>query len=419
MKIFLVTAGSAGDVHPFLAIGQALQERGHQAELVTNPAFESLARSLGLGFTGVGTRQQYEDTLAHPKLWHPVDGLGVMWRSLIKHQLIPVYERLRLAAASGPCAVLASPPCFGARAAQQQLGIPVITAYTAATMLRSSEDPMTMAHWHVPRWMPQVARRAAWRALDRHKLEPMARPALSKLFAHAGMGWPQTSMFGQWMHSPLAGVTLFPSWFAKAASDWPAQVEQAGFVFFDDHPNGDLDAQLDAFLKAGPPPVVFMPGTAARDTGVFFHAALQACRQLGLRGVLLGQGAQAIAAGVNATAQTGVWAAPYAAFGSILPQCSALVHHGGIGSLAQALRAGLPQLLVPKGFDQFDNALRLRNLGLGMSLSTSDARLDGLAPALKSLLQDSAMRERCRQYTQRLLSPEPLNQICALLERFA
>ena len=419
MKIFLVTAGSAGDIHPFLAIGQALQARGHQAELVTNPAFESLARSLGLDFTGVGTEQQYQETLAHPKLWHPVDGLGVMWRSLIQHQLIPVYERLRAAAADGPCVVLASPPCFGARAAQQQLGIPLVTAYTAATMLRSCADPMTMAHWHVPRWMPQIARRAAWRALDRHKLEPMARPALSKLFAHAGMGWPQTSMFGHWMHSPLAGVTLFPSWFARAASDWPAQVEQAGFVFFDGDPNSGLDAPLSAFLQAGAPPVVFMPGTAARDTGVFFRAALQACRQLGVRAVLLGHGAQEIAASANATAQAGVLAAPYAAFGSLLPQCSALVHHGGIGSLAQALRAGLPQLLVPKGFDQFDNALRLRTLGLGMALPRSDARLDGLAPALTSLLQDSAMRERCRNYAQPTPSREPLDRICALLERVA
>lgn len=415
MKIFLVTVGSAGDVHPFLAIGRALQERGHEAELLSNPAFETLARSQGLGFTAVGTGQQQEETVAHPKLWHPVDGLGVMWRSLIKHTLISVYERLRAAAAEGPCVVLAGPHCFGARAAQQQLGIPVVTAYTAATMLRSCANPMTIAHWQVPRWMPQIARRAAWRALDRHKLEPMARPALSKLFAHAGMDWPQASMFGQWMHSPLAGVTLFPSWFANAAPDWPTQVEQAGFVYFDGDQDDELDPRLSAFLKVGPPPVVFMPGTAARDTGAFFQAASQASRQLGVRAVLLGNGADA----ADASVQDGVLAASYAPFGSLLPQCSALVHHGGIGSLAQALRAGLPQLLAPKGFDQHDNALRLRTLGLGMSLSARDARFDGLALALKRLLQDGAMHERCRQYALRVRSREPLDRICALLERVA
>lgn len=417
MKALLVPIGSAGDVHPFMAIGQALHRLGHEVELLANPVFEAQIGGLGFGFTPIGTAQQYQDTLAHPKVWHPIDGLGVMWRSLIKHTLIPVYERLTVAAKEGPCVVLASPAAFGARAAQARHGIPVVTAYTAATQLRSCQDPLTMAHWQVPRWMPQVARRAAWRALDRYKLEPMARPALATLFAQAGMDRPKGSMFGQWMHSPLAGVTLFPDWFARAASDWPTQVEQTGFVFFDGDQNGDLDPPLHAFLEAGSPPVVFMPGTAARDTGAFFRAALQTCRQLGVRGVLLGHDAQAVAASANATAQNDVLAAPYAPFGSLLPRCSALVHHGGIGSLAQALRAGLPQLLVPKGFDQFDNALRVRTLGLGTSLPRSDASLDGLAPALTGLLQDIGMLERCRQYAQRLQSREPLDKICALMER--
>jgi rhamnosyltransferase subunit B len=416
MKAFLVTVGSAGDVHPFLAIGLALRARGHEVELLTNPVFEPLARSLGLGFTAVGTVRQYEDTLAHPKLWHPVDGLGVMWRGLIKHTLIPVYQRLAATAAAGRCVVLASPVSLGARAAHHRLAVPLVTAYTAATMLRSCSDPMTMAHWQVPRWLPQFARRAAWRALDRHKLEPMARPALAALFAHAGMDAPRASVFGEWMHSPLAGVTLFPDWFAKAPHDWPGQVVQAGFPLFDGDQTGAPDERLLRFLDAGSAPVVFMPGTAARGTGGFFQAARQACAELGLRGVLLGEQAGQATAKPDAK---GIFAADYAPFGWLLPRASALVHHGGIGSLAQALRAGLPQLLLPRGFDQFDNALRLRQLGAGDATAAGAAALRTLPRKLADLLQDAALRERCRQLSPRLDAGAALDQVCDVVERSA
>jgi rhamnosyltransferase subunit B len=354
--------------------------------------------------------------LTHRKLWHPVDGLGVMWRGLIKHTLIPVYERLAAAVAASPCVVVASPVSLGARAAQHKLGVPLVTAYTAATMLRSCSDPMTMAHWKVPRWMPQFARRAAWRALDRHKLEPMARPALAALFAHAGIDAPKASIFGEWMHSPLAGVTLFPDWFARAANDWPKQVVQAGFPLFDGDRSGAPDERLLRFLDAGPAPVVFMPGTAARDAGGFFQAARRACTRLGLRGLLLGEPA---GPAIGDREGKNLFGAPYAPFGWLLPRASALVHHGGIGSLAQALRAGLPQLLVPRGFDQFDNTLRLHLLGVGDSIARGDRKLETLTRKLGGILEDTALRERCRQLSPRLDPGAALDRVCDVVERVA
>jgi rhamnosyltransferase subunit B len=417
MKVLLVPVGSTGDIHPFLAIGLALRARGHDAELVTNPVFEPLVRSQGLGFTAVGTRQQYEQTIAQPKLWHPIDGLGVMWRGLIRHSLIPVFDHLRSMASAGRCVVLASPVAFGARVAQLKLGLPLVSAYTAATMLRSSADPMTLAHWQVPRWVPAFARRAAWGALDRHKLEPMARPALQALAAHAGVAMPATSVFGHWMHSPLAGVTLFPDWFAPAPADWPPQVVQAGFPMFDGDQAGATDPLLASFLEQGPAPVVFMPGTAAHDNGGFFRAARQACDQLGLRGLLLGQGAaQAVA---DRPVAGRFFTADYLPFGSLLPHAAALVHHGGIGTLAQAIRAGLPQLVLPRAYDQFDNAMRLQHLGVGHAIPAGDSALATLPARLKALLDNQALRDNCRRLARRVDTPAALDRICALVEGVA
>ena len=77
--IALVTFGSAGDVHPMLAIGRRLRQRGHRVVLLTNPAFAADAARVGLEFRPVGSADDVRQTVAHPKLWHPVDGFGVMW----------------------------------------------------------------------------------------------------------------------------------------------------------------------------------------------------------------------------------------------------------------------------------------------------------------------------------------------------
>ncbi|MGH8035877.1 MAG: glycosyltransferase, partial [Lysobacterales bacterium] len=244
MKILLVTFGSRGDVHPMLGLGRALQARGHEAVLLTNPVFREEAVRAGLGFVPVGTEEDYRQTLAHPKLWHPVDGLGVMWRYLLRPALRPTYEALHRLGQSlnsvnngnsikGPL-VVASPMAMGARVAQEKLGIQLVTAYTAATMLRSVQDPLTIAQRRVPKAVPRWVRRSVWRLLDRTKLDPLVKPALESLRGEMGLPPLNGAVFEQWVHSPLGGLTLFPPWFAPAPSDWPAQVRQGTFPLYDD-----------------------------------------------------------------------------------------------------------------------------------------------------------------------------------------
>ena len=415
MKVLLPTLGSAGDVHPFLAIGQTLQARGHVVEIITNPVFRPMVAAAGLAFHPVGTAAQYDDALSSPKLWHPVDGFGVFWRRMARHAMAPVYERIKDQAAQGPCVVLATPLMLGARLAQEKLGVPLVTAYTAATMLRSCEYPLTLAHWRVPRWPNSLLRPAltlAWQALDRFKLHPMLAADLPGLRQTLGLPPLTGSVFGQWVHSPQAGVTLFPHWFAPAPPDWPAQVRQAGFPLYDGDKAQGLDAGLLAFLAAGAPPVVFTPGSAMGHGHAFFEAAVRACQALGQRGVLLTTQDQQIPADLPAT----VHHSAYAPFGLLLPRASALVHHGGIGNTAQALRSGLAQLITPMAFDQFDNAMRLERLGVATSVARQDTAFTTMAPKLKMLLESPGVASACHVAAQRLAHDCGLEVVCDLLE---
>ncbi|NML45531.1 glycosyltransferase family 1 protein [Ramlibacter sp. G-1-2-2] len=394
-RVCLVGFGSAGDIHPLLALGQALRERGRAVTFVSNPAFATEAAQAGLGFLPAGEAQHLQDTIRHPKLWHPVDGFGVMWRYLLRPALQPTYERLEQLAGQGPLVVVASPVAMGARVAQERLGIPLVTAYTAATMLRTVQDPMTLAHWRVPRWWPDAARRAAWALLDRYKLEPLVRPALDALRGRLGLEPLQGPVFGEWMHSPQAGLALFPQWFAPGAEDWPRQVVQAGFPLYDEG-GGGLPEGLQEWLEEGTAPVVFMPGTARLGAEEFFAAALKACGEAGVRGLLLGDGAPRCAAELR-TLQGDVRAERYAPFGALLARTRALVHHGGIGSCAQALRAGIPQLVVPQAYDQFDNAMRLEGLGVGVQVRD----VQEMPAQLRRLLASPSVTAACQRWSVR------------------
>lgn len=415
MKFLLPTLGSAGDVHPFIAIGQVLRARGHEVEIITNPVFESLVTASALGFHAVGTAAQYNDAMSSPKLWHPIDGFGVFWRRMASHALEPVYRRIENEVAKGPCAVLATPLMLGARLAQEKLGVPLVTAYAAATMLRSSEFPMTLAQWRIPRLPGPLLRPAlslAWQALDRFKLHPMLSADLPPLRQKLGLPPMANSVFGDWVHSPQAGVTLFPNWFAPAPSDWPHQVTQAGFPLYDGDLAQGLDAGLLQFLAAGEAPIVFTPGSAMGHGQAFFEAAVRTCTTLGRRGVLLTTQIQQIPRHLPAA----IHHSPYAPFGLLLSRARALVHHGGVGNSAQALRAGLPQLITPMAFDQFDNAMRLEYLGVGCSVSPQDTVFASMAPKLLTLLDSPKVAAACKTAAQRIARDRGVEVVCDVLE---
>lgn len=412
MKVLLPTLGSAGDIHPFLAIGRAAQARGHEVEVMTNPVFADMVQHAGLKFHPVGTPEHYADALKSPKLWHPIDGFGVLWRRMARYAIEPIYHRIANHATHGACVVLATPLTFGARLANEKLRVPLVTAYTAATMLRSCENPLTMAHWRVPRWIPKTVRAAAWTALDKWKLDPMVAEDLPRLRQRLGLPAINQSVFGQWVHSPQAGVTLFPAWFAPAPCDWPRQVRQAGFPLYDGDAAQGLDADLSRFLDAGDPPVVFTPGSAMGHGHEFFRAAVRSCMELGRRGVLLTMDASQIPGDLPPT----VHYCAYAPFQLLLPRAAALVHHGGIGNSAQALRAALPQLLTPMGFDQFDNAMRLERLGVAACVKRHDPLYADMAPRLRELLDSPQVASACRDAAEKVMHDRSLESICDVLE---
>lgn len=186
-------------------------------------------------------------------------------------------------------------------------------------------------------------------------------------------------------------IGLFPGWFGHLDG-----APQPGFVMMETGLLPGLPVDLEEFLQAGPSPVIFMPGSFMRGAGNFFRHSLAACEALGLRAVFLTPYPEQLPA-LPATIRH----YRYVPLRHLLPRASAVVHHGGIGTAAESLRAGTPQLVSPLFFDQLDNASRLKALGVGEVLPPGSYEPNALSEKLAALLESQGTKKACAGFAAR------------------
>ena len=364
MKFAVVTLGSAGDLHPFLAVARALAERGHGVHLLAQAPHESAVRAEGVGFVPIASREDHDRTLGHPLLWHPLHGFGVLWRHLAVPAIGPTIQALDVLSREESLTVLASPLAAGARLARERWPdrIRLLSGYTAPMGLRSTADPMFLGAWHVPGWVPSSARRGLWWALDRWKLEPMARPALQHWSGQLGLRTLQGSLFGDALHSPDGGIAMYPDWFAPVPAAWKERgIRQTGFPVFEPTQADGLPRSLAQFLEDARPFVVMYPGSAEQEAQTFAERVLPTSLSLGFRVLVLSRVRR------DRASNPEVLQLDSAPLSQVLPLASGFLHHGGIGSAAQGLVARTPQLIMASAYDQFENGARLERLRQGCS----------------------------------------------------
>lgn len=405
MHILLCTVGSAGDVHPLLGIGLALQACGHQATIVTNPYFAERVRRLGLGFIPLGAREDFERVMGAPDLWHPTRGFRTIASQLIAPNVEPLY---RIIAQHNPqeTVVVAACTCLGARIAQEHLGFRVLTHHVAPTLLWSRLRPPLIIGRLSARW-PLVIHRAMHR-LGVSIVDHMLAPQVNAFRQRLGLATVDDILFG-WVNSPDGVLGLFPDWFAPPQPDWPARTQLTGFPLYDP-PAEDADMP-----DAGVAPLIFTPGSANIHARPFFVAAIEASQALGRSAILLTRYREQLPGILPA----GIIHRDYIPLDAILPQAAALIHHGGIGTTAQGLAAGVPQLVMPMSYDQPDNAERLRRLGVGASVAPGRFTGSRVAAALDGLLRSPATRQRCQELAARCDPAAARASVVGAIERLA
>lgn len=392
--ILVATSGTGGDILPFIVLSQGLLQRGRRVLMLVPRFHEPLVAAAGIPCLTFGTDEAWRALLSNPDLWDERKGWGVIWRGLVPH-LGALREFIAQLPAHESCVVLTHPILvpMAALARSVRPDLRIVAAYLAPANLCSSHDMLTAGSLRIPAWLPIPWRQALWKLIHRGWIDPVTLPHLNAARGQAGL--PAVAhFFDHMLAAPSVSMGLFPSWYAPTAPDWPASFSDGDFVAPGAQTTATLSAELQQFLSSGDAPIVFTPGTGHQHAARYFATALQALQRLGRRAIFVTPHAAQLPAALPPDV---LWQA-HVPFCALLPRAAALVHHGGIGTTADALRSGTPQLIVPFAYDQFDNGLRARQLGVADVL---------LARRLSA--------RRMRRQLARLLSSPEVARACSAL----
>ena len=391
--VIVSTTGTGGDIQPFITMALGLHEQGHRVLMLLPKFQEDAAKEAGIPYETFGTREEFQAALNNPDLWDERKGWRVVWSGLVPHldvlrdmiQRLPTHE---------PCVVLSHPILVPVAALARSIrsDLHIVAAYLAPSNLCSSHDLLTTGSLRIPPWVPLPWRQSLWRLIHKVWIDPTTLPSLNA--ARTRHGLPRVPhFFENMLKAPNASVGLFPDWFASAQPDWPQPFLAGNFLSAPIKPAATtaLSPELERFLSADDPPIVFTPGTGHQHAASYFSTALDALKRLGRRGLFITSHAAQLP---NPLPPHILWQA-HVPFAMLLPRVAAVVHHGGIGTTAEAFRAGVPQLVVPFAYDQFDNGLRAKRMGVADVLLAKRLSARRMHRQLAQLLSSSAVSRAC------------------------
>lgn len=380
-RIIFEGVGSAGDILPLLELARAMNERGHESSLLGPQRFAERAEALGVHFVPVSN-----------------------WRVQLcaeEARKFASYVFMGLSRTAEHFRSLARPPALvvnfdrfnSSNLACEALGIPALRLHLCPFKILSLASPP----WPFRAGMLGPMKTAYLR----YKLPRVYRSLdeAPQLVAYVNQQRLALGLQPIQKISELDGhvrreLCLFPDWYCAPASDWREGTEQAGFPL--PAPRAQLPEELVRFLEREGAPLVFTAGTSASSEQELFTSARRCCAELRRPGILLGGRAPALLAGER------VMHVDFVELPLLLARASVLVHHGGVGTTARALEAGIPQIVSPGGFDQPDNARRSLELGVARIVDRAMVSGPGLAQAIRELeaapelpARLAAVRERC------------------------
>ena len=397
-------------MNPVIELGSALRARGHAVTLATSEIFSKQVQENGLDFAALGTRAEGETLMRDPRLWNRFRG----FTAIVEQAILPNISRLyrMIEERQGPDLVVAATTlCLGARVAQDRLGVPTASLHLQPSVIRSQIDYARLGAFNMGASMPRWVKRGLFWVMDTLYVERSIGPGLNAFRREIGLA-PVSGIFSSYIHSPELVLGLFPDWFAAPQPDWPAHTHLTGFLLHDSGGHAEAQGDAEAFLDEGAAPVLVTPGSAATDRTTFFRHTVKACQAAGVRAMLVTNHPDQLPRDLP----SGIRAFPYLPFGQVLPRCAAIVYHGGIGTLAQAVKAGIPQLVVANAHDQPDNGQRIERLGLGLGLETGGYTQRSARRAIRELVTSEPLQRRCREFSPRVDSARSAAEACGRLE---
>lgn len=387
--------GTRGDIAPLIAVGAELARRGHDCHLLADEAFASDATAARMQFTPIAG-----------KTFDTPPSAGYRFDNYLFPGLSAAAGFFRQVAADGrPTIIINADRYAASNLLCERYALPACRLYLTPFKVRSLISPPwpllrqaqgILGHTYLKHTLPRI-----YAAMDKdvRALDIINRQRRAMDLDPVSTGWYEEPHVRKHM-------ALFPAWYCEPAADWPSGIELAGFPL--PRSAGQLPEALNAFIEREGRPLVFTPGTSIVDVEKFFVHARQCCEELRMPGVFLSRHL----AGAADRFGSRILLIDYVELDLLLKRSALLVHFGGIGTLARALEAGIPQIIAPLVFDQPDNGHRIQSLGLGRVIEQTELSGQNLATAARLLLDDPVALKKLGA-VQELLAHTQATSRCA------
>jgi len=375
LRVVLASVGSRGDVQPMLALAQTLRARGHTVLIAAPPNFAEWAGALGFAFAPLS--EDIQAFLAENRdimTGRPLKMLSVI--NIYFRKQIPLQAQQLVPICGGADVIVWGGLALCVPSVAEHLGLPALGVLYSSCVLPSNQHPPPNIPWHgLPRWINTLF----WN-INHVLVDLLLRGFVNTM--RAGLGLPPMARLRD--HLLEAGTVVIAADEELFPPDpqWQGRYPYVNYIFFDDPT--PLDGELDAWLATGEPPVYIGFGSmSGKGTDRIERILVEALAASGRR-CLVDAGWAGLGAGALPDGWRSVRGAPHAA---LFARVAVVVHHGGSGTTAQALRAGVPQVLLPLILDQFHHAHRLYLAGLApAALPMEKASAAALAQAIETAI---------------------------------
>jgi sterol 3beta-glucosyltransferase len=416
MRIAIIATGGRGDVQPYIALGQGLQKAGHTVRLVTMQDFEALVRSYGLEFWSVrGNAQESLESTEARELMEK-GNLLTMLRLMKKESMRTSVEWMEdgLAACQGMDLLITGSLGLNiGLALAEHLNIPLIRAhlfpFTPTRTFPSVLIPQTSTNlggsFNLLSW--QLVLQMLWLGVG-----PIFNQARKKV-----LGLPPSSLVETYHSDSSKGPMFYgfsPSVIPRPA-DWKDGVHVTGYWFLDPAEDWTPPPALVDFLQAGPPPVYIGFGSmSSRKPEETAELVINALTKTGQRALLF-SGWGGLHKEDLPDSVLMIDSIPHA---WLFPRAAAVVHHGGAGTTAAGLRAGVPSIVVPFNFDQPFWGQRVHKLGVGpRPIPRSRLTVDRLAQAIQEVVTNTSMRQRAAELGLKIRAEDGIANAVDLIQK--
>jgi len=422
MKILVVTIGTRGDVQPYIALGRALMESGHEVTICTCAHFEPFVREYGLGYAYVNN--DFIDFMRTPEGKIILGNAGSFWETMVA--LAPLISKLgnlqerqmadvwAACKESAPDLILYHMKALGAPDFAEKLGVPCMLAFWLPLYVPTTKFP-AMFFPNLPlgpgyRWLTYQFIRRMLIMTSKRVRKWRTQHGLASRSPGLRMRLPDGR--------PIPALHGFSRHIIPRPEDWPETAIVTGFWFLNQAEKWNPPGSLTEFLSRGEPPMYFGFGSIfGRDPKLVTQIILEAVRRTGVRAVLArGWGGLESTDSAQSESVMLIEAAPHR---WLFPQVSAVVHHGGCGTTAAGLLAGKPSIICPFFGDQTFWGRHVERLRVGPSpIPQKRLTVERLCHAIDVVMNDSTMRENAAVLGRRLRKENGTSNAVAFINQW-